>query len=36
MSRRLVSITLDNLSDLPVRCRGCVYWELDPVARRAR
>lgn len=32
MSRRLVSITLDNLSDLPTRCRNCVYWELDPVA----
>jgi hypothetical protein len=37
MSRRLVSITLDNLSDLPTRCRNCVYWELDPVAgERAR
>jgi GNAT superfamily N-acetyltransferase len=37
MSRRLVSITLDNLSDLPTRCRSCVYWELDPVAgERAR
>lgn len=32
MSRRLVSITLDNLNDLPVRCRRCVFWELDPVA----
>lgn len=32
MSRRLVNVTLDNLADLPVRCRGCVYWELDPVA----
>jgi GNAT superfamily N-acetyltransferase len=27
-----VSITLDNLDELPVRCRSCVYWELDPVA----
>jgi hypothetical protein len=37
MSRRLVSITLDNLSDLPTKCRSCVYWELDPVAgERAR
>jgi GNAT superfamily N-acetyltransferase len=37
VSRRLVSITLDNLGDLPHRCRGCVYWELDPVAgARAR
>ncbi len=33
MSRRLASITLDNLSDLPGRCRGCVYWELDPVSK---
>ncbi len=32
MARRLVSITLDNLGDLPRRCRSCVYWELDPVA----
>ncbi|WP_026412395.1 GCN5 family acetyltransferase [Actinomadura oligospora] len=30
MSRRLVNITLDNLDDLPRRCRGCVFWELDP------
>ncbi|HKC27466.1 MAG TPA: GNAT family N-acetyltransferase [Jatrophihabitans sp.] len=37
MSRRLVNLTLDNLSDLPRRCRNCVYWELDPVAgERAR
>jgi len=37
MSRRLVSVTLDNLSDLPTKCRACVYWELDPVAgERAR
>ena len=32
MSRRLVNVTLDNLSDLPTSCRRCVYWELDPVA----
>ncbi|MFN2519022.1 MAG: GNAT family N-acetyltransferase [Jatrophihabitantaceae bacterium] len=32
MSRRLVSVTLDNLADLPVRCRSCVFWELDPGA----
>lgn len=37
MSRRLVGITLDNLADLPERCRQCVFWELDPVAgERAR
>ncbi|MDQ3422405.1 MAG: GNAT family N-acetyltransferase [Actinomycetota bacterium] len=34
MARRLASITLDNVDDLPLRCRGCVYWELDPVAGR--
>ncbi|NHC47389.1 GNAT family N-acetyltransferase [Motilibacter aurantiacus] len=32
MSRRLVAVTLDNLDDLPLRCRSCVFWELDPVA----
>jgi hypothetical protein len=32
MTRRLVNITLDNLDELPQRCRSCVYWELDPVA----
>jgi GNAT superfamily N-acetyltransferase len=31
LSRRLASITLDNLDDLPFRCRRCVFWELDPV-----
>ena len=33
MSRRAVSVTLDNLDDLPSRCRSCVFWELDPLAR---
>ncbi len=33
MSRRVANVTLDNLDDLPVRCRKCVFWELDPVAR---
>jgi GNAT superfamily N-acetyltransferase len=32
MSRRTVNITLDNLDDLPLRCRRCVFWELDPLA----
>jgi hypothetical protein len=32
LSRRLASITLDNLDDLPFRCRRCVFWELDPVS----
>lgn len=37
MSRRVAALTLDNLGDLPSRCRTCVAWELDPVAaRRAR
>lgn len=31
VSRRLANITLDNLDDLPRRCRRCVFWELDPV-----
>ena len=31
MSRRAVNITLDNLDDLPGRCRKCVFWQLDPV-----
>jgi hypothetical protein len=30
--RRLASITLDNLHDLPHRCRRCAFWELDPVS----
>src|SRR3954453_22976205 len=33
MSRRLANLTLDSLDDLPTRCRRCVFWELDPVAR---
>ncbi|GHI91232.1 GNAT family N-acetyltransferase [Streptomyces olivaceus] len=32
MGRRLVPLTLDNLQDLPQRCRSCVFWELDPVS----
>ena len=32
MTRRAVNITLDNLDDLPGRCRSCVFWELDPVS----
>jgi GNAT superfamily N-acetyltransferase len=32
MSRRTVNVTLDNLDDLPLRCRKCVFWELDPLA----
>lgn len=35
MGRRLVPLTLDNLPDLPKRCRSCVFWELDPVSGEA-
>ncbi|WP_256103648.1 GNAT family N-acetyltransferase [Streptomyces sp. ODS05-4] len=35
MGRRLVPLTLDNLPDLPQRCRTCVFWELDPVSGEA-
>lgn len=35
MGRQLVPLTLDNLADLPSPCRACVFWELDPVSRRA-
>ena len=33
VSRRVVPITLDNLEDVGQRCRRCVRWELDAVAR---
>lgn len=33
MSRRIAALTLDTLADLPKKCRRCVFWELDPVAR---
>ena len=32
MTRRVASLTLDKLSDLPARCRDCVFWELDAAA----
>ncbi|MCC8480259.1 GNAT family N-acetyltransferase [Streptomyces globisporus] len=35
MGRRLVPLTLDNLPDLPERCRSCVFWELDQVSGEA-
>src|SRR4051812_49490060 len=34
MARRLEPLTLANLDELPVSCRDCVFWELDPVAAR--
>lgn len=33
MSRRIDRLTLDNIDDLPVQCRSCVFWELSPVQR---
>ena len=33
MARRLASLTLDNLDDVPRSCRRCVFWELDLVER---
>jgi hypothetical protein len=30
--RRLANVTLDNLDDLPHKCRRCVFWELDPAS----
>lgn len=30
MSRHVVGVTLDNLEDLPKKCRKCVYWEVAP------
>ncbi len=38
MSRRVVPLTLDNISDLPHPCRGCIFWEtgrrgFDPAAK---
>lgn len=35
MGRRLAPLTLDNVCDLPSRCRSCVFWELDPVSGEA-
>jgi GNAT superfamily N-acetyltransferase len=32
--RRLTTLTLDNLGDLPKPCRSCVSWELDSVAAK--
>lgn len=35
MSRRIDAVTQHNLSDLPIDCRTCVYWELPPSASRS-
>jgi GNAT superfamily N-acetyltransferase len=34
MARRLEPLTLANLGELPVPCRDCVFWQLDPVSER--
>jgi GNAT superfamily N-acetyltransferase len=31
VSRRIVPLTLDNLGELPNRCRTCLFWELGPL-----
>jgi GNAT superfamily N-acetyltransferase len=33
MGRRIGELTLSTLDDLPLRCRGCVFWELSPTDR---
>ncbi|EHR53890.1 putative acetyltransferase [Saccharomonospora marina XMU15] len=33
MPRRVEGVTLDNLEQLPLSCRRCVYWELAPHLR---
>ncbi|MHA6806253.1 GNAT family N-acetyltransferase [Salinifilum ghardaiensis] len=35
MSRRVVEVTLDNLDQLPPRCRRCVFWELGSTGQQA-
>ena len=35
IARRIAPLNLDTLQDLPVPCRTCVFWELDPVTARA-
>lgn len=31
MGRRIENLTLRTLPDLPLRCRGCVFWEVSPL-----
>jgi hypothetical protein len=35
MGRKIERLTLDHLAELPGECGECVFWELDPVRRRA-
>ncbi len=33
MARKTARLTVDHLADLPLPCRDCLFWELDPVRR---
>ncbi len=33
MGRRIQDLALGTLDQLPLRCRGCVFWELSPLER---
>ena len=33
MSRKVVRLTVDHLAQLEGPCRGCLFWQLDPVSR---
>lgn len=33
VNRRIADLNLQTLHDLPLRCRGCVFWELSPFER---
>ena len=35
MARRVSRLTVDDLELLPDRCQSCLFWELDPVRRKA-
>lgn len=35
MARRIVPLTLDGFAAIGSPCRDCLFWELDPVRRRA-
>jgi GNAT superfamily N-acetyltransferase len=35
VGRKIERLTLDHLPELPGACAECVFWELDPVRRRA-
>jgi GNAT superfamily N-acetyltransferase len=33
LGRRIGDLSLETLRDIPLRCRGCVFWELSPIDR---